>query len=108
MWQVAKDVSVRLHHELEKVEEKRSKTEEENDQLREKFIALEVTKQALQNEVDKYKGVRHCLCGKHALTIPSHHFSERLTVMFQLDNNRLKYAPLLSSLLTRQSVDWLK
>ncbi|XP_031437511.1 protein SOGA3-like isoform X3 [Clupea harengus] len=53
---VAKDVSVRLHHELEKVEEKRTKTEEENDTLREKLIALEVTKQALQNEVEKSKG----------------------------------------------------
>ncbi|KAG5276678.1 hypothetical protein AALO_G00108460 [Alosa alosa] len=52
---VAKDVSVRLHHELEKVEEKRTKTEEENDTLREKLIALEVTKQALQSEVEKHK-----------------------------------------------------
>ncbi|XP_062406243.1 protein SOGA3-like [Sardina pilchardus] len=52
---VAKDVSVRLHHELEKVEEKRTKTEEENDKLRENLIALEVTKQALQSEVEKHK-----------------------------------------------------
>ncbi|XP_063078435.1 microtubule cross-linking factor 3-like [Engraulis encrasicolus] len=53
---VAKDVSVRLHHELERVEEKRTKTEEENDKLREKLISLEVTKQALQGELDKGKG----------------------------------------------------
>ena len=53
---------MRLHHELEKVEEKRTKTEEENDTLREKLIALEVTKQALQNEVEKSKGVRDYLC----------------------------------------------
>ncbi|XP_070781964.1 microtubule cross-linking factor 3-like [Enoplosus armatus] len=52
---VAKDVSVRLHHELEKVEEKRSKTEEENEKLRQKLIEVEVTKQALQNELDKTK-----------------------------------------------------
>ncbi|XP_029281305.1 protein SOGA3-like [Cottoperca gobio] len=52
---VAKDVSVRLHHELEKVEEKRTKTEEENEKLRQKLIEVEVTKQALQNEVDKTK-----------------------------------------------------
>ncbi|XP_031177639.2 protein SOGA3-like isoform X1 [Sander lucioperca] len=52
---VAKDVSVRLHHELEKVEEKRTKTEEENEKLRQKLIEVEVTKQALQNELDKSK-----------------------------------------------------
>uniref|UniRef100_A0A4W6ELC4 MTCL family member 3b n=1 Tax=Lates calcarifer TaxID=8187 RepID=A0A4W6ELC4_LATCA len=52
---VAKDVSVRLHHELEKVEEKRAKTEEENEKLRQKLIEVEVTKQALQNELDKTK-----------------------------------------------------
>ncbi|XP_024860117.1 uncharacterized protein LOC108231841 isoform X1 [Kryptolebias marmoratus] len=52
---VAKDVSVRLHHELEKVEEKRTRTEEENEKLRQKLIEVEVTKQALQNELDKTK-----------------------------------------------------
>ncbi|XP_060948008.1 protein SOGA3-like [Limanda limanda] len=52
---VAKDVSVRLHHELEKVEEKRTKTEEENEKLRQKLIQVEVTKQALQNELEKNK-----------------------------------------------------
>uniref|UniRef100_A0A4W5P749 MTCL family member 3b n=1 Tax=Hucho hucho TaxID=62062 RepID=A0A4W5P749_9TELE len=52
---VAKDVSVRLHHELENVEEKRTKTEDENEKLRQKLIEVEVTKQALQNELDKVK-----------------------------------------------------
>ncbi|KAM4528687.1 microtubule cross-linking factor 3-like [Fundulus diaphanus] len=52
---VAKDVSVRLHHELEKVEEKRTKTEEENEKLRQNLIEVEVTKQALQKELDKTK-----------------------------------------------------
>lgn len=56
--QVAKDVSVRLHHELENVEEKRTKTEEENERLRQKLIEVEVTKQALQNELDKAKEVQ--------------------------------------------------
>ncbi|KAI4904593.1 hypothetical protein NFI96_027518 [Prochilodus magdalenae] len=56
--QVAKDVSVRLHHELENVEEKRTKTEEENERLRQKLIEVEVTKQALQNELDKTKEKR--------------------------------------------------
>ncbi|XP_048882468.1 protein SOGA3-like isoform X4 [Brienomyrus brachyistius] len=52
---VAKDVSVRLHHELENVEEKRTKTEEENEKLRQQLIEVEVTKQALQNELDRAK-----------------------------------------------------
>ncbi|RVE62436.1 hypothetical protein OJAV_G00157180 [Oryzias javanicus] len=52
---VAKDVSVRLHHELENVEEKRTKTEEQNEKLRQALIEVEVTKQALQNELDKAK-----------------------------------------------------
>lgn len=56
--QVAKDVSVRLHHELENVEEKRTKTEEENEKLRQQLIEVEVTKQALQNELEKAKEVR--------------------------------------------------
>lgn len=59
--QVAKDVSVRLHHELEKVEETRTKTEEENEKLRQKLIEVEVTKQALQNELDKTKEVNNHL-----------------------------------------------
>uniref|UniRef100_A0A8C5ANW4 SOGA coiled-coil domain-containing protein n=1 Tax=Gadus morhua TaxID=8049 RepID=A0A8C5ANW4_GADMO len=52
---VAKDVSVRLHHELENVEEKRMKTEEENERLRQKLIQVEITKQALHNELEKSK-----------------------------------------------------
>ncbi|XP_077431708.1 microtubule cross-linking factor 3-like isoform X2 [Vanacampus margaritifer] len=52
---VAKDVSVRLHHELENVEEKRTRTEEENEKLRQQLIEVEVTKQVLQNELDKAK-----------------------------------------------------
>ncbi|XP_072316086.1 microtubule cross-linking factor 3-like isoform X5 [Eucyclogobius newberryi] len=52
---VAKDVSVRLHHELESVEEKRTRTEDENEKLRQKLIEVEVTKQALQNEMEKAK-----------------------------------------------------
>ncbi|XP_015976452.2 microtubule cross-linking factor 1 isoform X6 [Rousettus aegyptiacus] len=52
---VAKDVSVRLHHELETVEEKRSKAEDENETLRQKMIEVEISKQALQNEVERLK-----------------------------------------------------
>ncbi|XP_061410242.1 microtubule cross-linking factor 1 isoform X1 [Lethenteron reissneri] len=52
---VAKDVSVRLHRELESVEDRRVRAEDENDTLRAKLIQLEVAKQALQNEMDKMK-----------------------------------------------------
>ncbi|XP_075937579.1 microtubule cross-linking factor 3 [Anarhichas minor] len=52
---VAKDVSVRLHHELENVEEKRTKTEDENEKLRQQLIQVEVTKQVLHNELEKSK-----------------------------------------------------
>lgn len=55
--QVAKDVSVRLHHELENVEEKRMRTEEENEKLRQQLIEVEITKQAMQNELEKAKEV---------------------------------------------------
>uniref|UniRef100_A0A8B9XLB3 MTCL family member 3 n=1 Tax=Bos mutus grunniens TaxID=30521 RepID=A0A8B9XLB3_BOSMU len=48
---VAKDVSVRLHHELENVEEKRTTTEDENEKLRQQLIEVEIAKQALQNEL---------------------------------------------------------
>ncbi|XP_078411252.1 microtubule cross-linking factor 2 isoform X4 [Cetorhinus maximus] len=52
---VSKDVSVRLHNELEAVEKKRIKLEEENEDLRQKLIEMDVSKQVLQNEVDKMK-----------------------------------------------------
>ncbi|XP_072008314.1 microtubule cross-linking factor 1 isoform X3 [Engystomops pustulosus] len=52
---VAKDVSVRLHHELENVEEKRIKAEDENEMLRQQIIEMEVTKQALYNELERAK-----------------------------------------------------
>nr|XP_026649021.1 microtubule cross-linking factor 1-like [Zonotrichia albicollis] len=57
---VAKDVSVRLHHELESVEEKRVKAEDENEVLRQQIIEVEVSKQTLQNELDKLKEVSIC------------------------------------------------
>lgn len=79
--QVAKDVSVRLHHELENVEEKRTKTEDENEKLRQKLIEVEVTKQVLQNELDKVKEVRtlthiiqsiqHIFCCNTRYSIPN-------------------------------------
>lgn len=50
---VAKDVSIRLHCQLESGEKKRCRLEEENEELRVKFQDLEVAKQVLQQEVDK-------------------------------------------------------
>ncbi|XP_033855747.3 microtubule cross-linking factor 1 isoform X2 [Acipenser ruthenus] len=52
---VAKDVSVRLHRELESVEEKRSKAEDDNELLRQKIIEVEISEQALHNELDRMK-----------------------------------------------------
>ena len=59
LWsQVAKDVSVRLHNELESVEDKRSRAEDENELLRQKIIEVEISKQALHNELERTKEVR--------------------------------------------------
>lgn len=60
--QVAKDVSVRLHNELEVVEKKRIKLEEENEDLRQRLIETELAKQVLQNEMDKLREVRGLGC----------------------------------------------
>lgn len=48
---------MRLHNELENVEEKRTNTEEENDKLRQQLIEVEIAKQAVQNELEKVKEV---------------------------------------------------
>ncbi|XP_063064311.1 microtubule cross-linking factor 2 isoform X2 [Engraulis encrasicolus] len=50
---VAKDVSIRLHNELESVEKKRSNLEQENEELRVHLQDLEVAKQVLQTEMEK-------------------------------------------------------
>ncbi|XP_036822439.1 microtubule cross-linking factor 1-like isoform X1 [Oncorhynchus mykiss] len=52
---VAKDVSVRLHNELENVEDKRTRAEDENELLRQKIIEVEISNQALHNELDRTK-----------------------------------------------------
>ncbi|XP_010174401.1 protein SOGA3-like, partial [Antrostomus carolinensis] len=69
---VAKDVSVRLHHELENVEEKRTVTEDENEKLRQQLIEVEIAKQALQNELEKMKelGLGAKIYGKQKLEVP--------------------------------------
>lgn len=52
---------MRLHHELENVEEKRTTTEDENEKLRQQLIEVEIAKQALQNELEKMKEVSNQL-----------------------------------------------
>lgn len=51
-------MSVRLHNELESVEDKRSRADDENELLRQRIIEMEVSKQALQNELERTKEVR--------------------------------------------------
>ena len=46
-----------MHHELETVEEKRAKAEDENETLRQQVIEVEISKQALQNELERLKEV---------------------------------------------------
>ncbi|CAL8277239.1 unnamed protein product, partial [Arctogadus glacialis] len=50
---VAKDVSIRVHGELDSVEKKRGRLEHENEELRVRLQDLEVAKQVLQQEMDK-------------------------------------------------------
>ena len=50
--QVAKDVSIRVHGELDSVK-KRGRLEQENEELRVRLQDLEVAKQVLQQEMDK-------------------------------------------------------
>uniref|UniRef100_M4AY83 Microtubule crosslinking factor 2 n=1 Tax=Xiphophorus maculatus TaxID=8083 RepID=M4AY83_XIPMA len=50
---VAKDVSIRIHSQLDSLEKKRSRLEQENEELRVRLQDLEVAKQVLQQELDK-------------------------------------------------------
>ncbi|XP_029013005.1 protein SOGA1 isoform X2 [Betta splendens] len=50
---VAKDVSIRLHSQLDCVEKKRNDLEQENEEMRVRLQDLEVAKQVLQQELDK-------------------------------------------------------
>lgn len=51
-------MSVRLHNELEIVEDKRSRAEDENEMLRQRIIEVEISKHALHNEMERMKEVR--------------------------------------------------
>lgn len=57
--QVAKDVSIRLHSQLDSVEKKRSRLDQENEELRVRLQDLEVAKQVLQQEIDKVGSQYH-------------------------------------------------
>ncbi|KAK1801636.1 hypothetical protein P4O66_022276 [Electrophorus voltai] len=59
---VAKDVSIRLHGELEAMEKKRSCLEQENEELQVKLQDLEVAKQVLQAELDKSRESNMVIC----------------------------------------------
>lgn len=56
---MAKDVSIRLHAQLDSVEKKRSRLDQENEELRVRLQEQEVAKQVLQQEVDKV-GLEFC------------------------------------------------
>lgn len=56
--QVSKDISMRLHKELEVVEKKRVRLEEENEGLRQRLIETELAKQVLQTELERPREVR--------------------------------------------------
>lgn len=74
-------MSVRLHNELESVEDKRSRTEDENELLRQKIIEVEISKQALHNELERTKevgatsrafSVRHAVFSSTNRSFPLH------------------------------------
>lgn len=50
-------MSIRLHNELDAVEKKRSRLEQENEVLQVKLQDLEVAKQVLQAELEKSREV---------------------------------------------------
>lgn len=64
--QVAKDVSIRLHSQLDSIERKRSRLEQENEELRVRLQDLEVAKQVLQQELDKVSSQCHMIAAETA------------------------------------------
>lgn len=58
-------MSIRLHSQLDSVEKKRSRLEQENEELRVQMQDLEVAKQVLQQEIDKVASQCHIsvVCG---------------------------------------------
>lgn len=67
--QVAKDVSIRLHSQLDSIERKRSRLEQENEELRVRLQDLEVAKQVLQQELDKVRSQCHMIATETALSL---------------------------------------
>lgn len=77
-------MSIRLHSQLDSVEKKRSRLEQENEELRVRLQDLEVAKQVLQQEIDKVRCSRStdllrlwrvCLCAR-SCSIPHSNISE--------------------------------
>lgn len=72
-------MSLRLYNELEVVQKKKSQLEWENEVLRERTQELDVAKQVLQGEVDKFREVRRfqsrsvcvCVCGAECFHLSS-------------------------------------
>ncbi|MFT7816064.1 microtubule cross-linking factor 1 isoform X4 [Arapaima gigas] len=54
---IAKDVTVRLHNELKSTEERCSRAQDENEMLRQKVVEVEMVKEALQNDLERARGV---------------------------------------------------
>lgn len=52
-------MSIRLHSQLDSIEKKRSRLEQENEELRVRLQDLEVAKQVLQQELDKVRSQQH-------------------------------------------------
>lgn len=52
-------MSIRLHSQLDSIEKKRSRLEQENEELRVRLQDLEVAKQVLQQELDKVRTQHH-------------------------------------------------
>lgn len=86
---VAKDVSIRLHSQLDSVEKKRSGLEQENEELRVRLQDLEVARQVLQQEIDKVGRPRgEAELGGSLTTGPLPHYHPFLSILALLEGLR--------------------
>ncbi len=60
---VAKEVSIRLHQELEMIEDKRAKTDEENTILRQKLVESEAIRKDMKRDLEKTRTEVSCTLG---------------------------------------------
>lgn len=92
--QVAKDVSIRLHSQLDSVEKKRSDLEQENEELRVRLQDLEVARQVLQQELDKVgkkysNGVLQSRVSRRAVSRFTASENEQTSVYLQVCSTRV-------------------